>query len=90
MAICKACGNEMRQPSGCVQSDFRFKNESKAYLPIAYGAEEDDWGGRSGKTCHDCNCPPGAFHHPGCDVERCPRCGGQAIGCDCEHEGDAG
>lgn len=34
-------------------------------------------------TCHDCGCPDGTLHHPGCDNERCPRCGGQAIGCSC-------
>jgi hypothetical protein len=31
--------------------------------------------------CHDCACPAGALHHPGCDSERCAICGGQAISC---------
>jgi hypothetical protein len=35
--------------------------------------------------CHDCNTPAGELHHPGCDMDRCPTCGGQAI-C-CEHAG---
>ena len=34
-------------------------------------------------TCHDCNCREGEFHLPGCDMERCPFCGGQLISCDC-------
>lgn len=35
-------------------------------------------------TCHDCEAKPGEYHDMGCDVERCPDCGGQMIGCYCE------
>ncbi len=35
--------------------------------------------------CHDCGIinRPEHIHHFGCDVERCPKCGGQLISCDC-------
>jgi hypothetical protein len=34
--------------------------------------------------CHDCAVVAGQYHVPDCDLEECPRCGGQLITCDCE------
>ena len=35
------------------------------------------------KECHDCHCKEGELHEYGCDMERCPFCGGQLISCGC-------
>lgn len=37
---------------------------------------------------YDCSCgaKPGEHHVPGCSVERCARCGRQAIACPCVYE----
>src|SRR5437588_719861 len=58
---------------------------AKRYRRIPYGEESDDWGADK-RPCHDCAVVKGQFHVPGCDVERCPRCGGQAISCDCRRQ----
>ena len=50
---------------------------------VRYGNEKDDWGADRG-ACHDCGVTKGQFHVWGCDMERCPSCGGQAIFCECD------
>ena len=36
--------------------------------------------------CHDCGVREGELHQPGCDMERCPFCGGQLITCNCSYK----
>lgn len=36
--------------------------------------------------CGDCAAIRGEFHVPGCDLERCPACRGQAISCGCAYD----
>ena len=75
MAICSYCRQEMRTKVGCTVTSF----DNVPRIPYPKNEE---------LPCHDCGCPPGTYHHPGCDAERCSLCGGQAISCGCSDEPD--
>lgn len=83
MAKCNYCNQEMTDSNTktCTSNtEIEFPDGTK--LPaIPY---ENDY--NKGRTCHDCGVEKGGFHHPGCDMERCPSCGGQLISCGCLDE----
>jgi hypothetical protein len=76
VAKCPACDQEMQNGVSCTV--------------LAYEGEPPRIPHKGDEPCHDCKCPPGGLHHPGCDAERCPICCGQAISCGCGRasEGD--
>lgn len=66
------------------QAIHSYEVAGRALSRIPYGSEAEDWGAEKG-PCHDCGTAKGQCHLPGCDVERCPACGGQALNCDCPY-----
>jgi hypothetical protein len=53
----------------------------KEYQPIRWGEERRPRHYAQPDFCRDCSTPLGGVHHPGCCVEKCPVCLGQALGC---------
>lgn len=87
MAKCKACGREMTTAKGCsftemeIGSDWCERIKVGAPGDLAYGYIE------KGARCGDCGARFGYYHHPGCDMEACPKCGNQLLSCDCSVSG---
>jgi|ETNvirnome_2_300_1030623.scaffolds.fasta_scaffold00142_27 major membrane immunogen (membrane-anchored lipoprotein) len=81
MAICQDCEKDMssKHTKSCklniIFIDGKWYKRNTKYF--------DD-----GKRCHDCNIEnkDGNVHHWNCDIERCPKCDGQLIMCDCDIE----
>jgi hypothetical protein len=83
MAKCRRCKQEMcdLNTKTCASEVVEFPDGSKM-SPIPYNPPDPNI------RCHDCGIAAGGVHHVGCDMEICPRCGGQFFGCSCLVSGD--
>jgi hypothetical protein len=67
----------------------------KRYRRIRYGKEEMPkefrarWQEIITQPCGDCGVVRGELHLEGCDIEVCPCCSGQYLGCECRHDEDS-
>jgi len=89
MAVCKLCNKEMLEAGSCLPSKLRWmprRGKVVDYERIRNGGEQR-YGAVEPCQCHDCGVMPDGYHHPGCDIEECPRCGGQLISCRCNESG---
>lgn len=83
-AICDYCHGDMLKIPGCVRVSIVHKG--KEYEPIKFGAENNLFAAKPDTRCGDCGALYGHYHHPGCDLERCPVCGSQLLSCGCVDE----
>ena len=83
MAVCSWCGEEMTGGGACSIAEL---HRGGVGVPmIRFGDERAEMGAFS---CGDCGVRRGGFHHPGCDMQRCPLCGGQMMSCGCRFDED--
>lgn len=74
---CPDCNQDMKEAATCSKRFIFFADGTSISRDVA---TYDD-----NPKCGDCGIwnNPGMIHHYGCDVERCPRCKGQLLSCDC-------
>lgn len=83
MAKCEYCNKDMLKADGCIK--VPIKHNGKNFAPIKFGDEVHRYLDDTDR-CPDCNAKKGHYHHPGCDWEECPVCGGQLLSCGCIDE----
>ncbi len=80
---------QMNQAQSITQQEIdgvAYKRVPYGYQDFAFPGYDPAEDGPLPAHCHDCAVQPGQYHVRGCDVERCPRCGRQAIACGCVSE----
>jgi hypothetical protein len=75
MAVCEDCDQEMLQARTCTVDAVILQGHRYTRGRAFPGAPD----GR----CGACGVTEDAYHHLGCDMEDCPRCGRQLISCGC-------
>lgn len=83
MAECTWCEQEMTTARSCSVAELHRSGDPIKMIPHG---EEPGW--RASPRCGDCSVHRGGFHHLGCDVQRCPVCGGQMFSCGCRFDED--
>ena len=84
MAVCSWCHGEMTSAISCIVDAFH--RNGRRFDMISFGDEPSRRTG--GDRCGDCGVVRGGWHHPGCDLQRCPACGHQLMSCGCRFDED--
>ena len=85
MAMCEFCRGEMTAGGSCTVEALHV--DGRRFELARFGSEPGPYGSRAAQ-CGDCGVVRGGLHHLGCDLQTCPRCGGQLLSCGCRFDED--
>jgi len=77
MPACRHCSKDTDDPKTTTCFNGYIEYQDKTSLSRQPFSEDET------ERCLVCNVLPGAIHHKGCYMERCPRCGKRLISCGC-------
>lgn len=83
MSICRFCLHDMSTGASCVVGAMHRDGNPLSLAPFGRGRSRE-----RGARCGDCGVARGGLHHPGCDLQSCPSCGGQLLSCGCRFDED--
>lgn len=80
--ICDDCSEEIPFAESCTSAPYLTGRTEIRWQSKPFGIEK---GGTCGakERCGSCGVMKGGYHHPGCEVEECPKCGDKIVSCDC-------
>lgn len=82
---CPYCETEFATGEGCTTATIPFP-DGVELSAVRYGDETDQFAPNAPR-CPDCGVSRGNYHHPFCEIERCPRCHGRLASCGCLDSG---
>lgn len=79
MTICLTCNRYFMDADTCTAEAIKFPSGT-VLEAVPFGQESSVDGV---DRCPECGVDTGGYHHPGCAVAACPRCGDPLVTCGC-------
>jgi hypothetical protein len=79
MTLCLTCKRYFMDAETCTADAIRYP-DGDVPGAITHGSEAVEYGA---ERSPECGVERGGYHHPGCKVAECPRCGEPLAECDC-------